>query len=236
MSKKIQLYKMDNVSTNASINMQTENPKKFTVVDRTDSIIPDNTTDQTKYFNSVYIKNSLTIDGTFVTDILSANKIILNGNLLYGPTGPKGQKGDTGARGVRGFTGSTGARGNTGVTGHSGSTGWTGYTGSTGYTGRTGSSGPTGPAGLTGPTGPSGFSTNTGATGSIGPTGPSNTNNATFTGITTFTGGVTGSSFNIVSITTGTIVGTSLPGFYTGPTVRTLVWNTLTGQIGYLQE
>jgi hypothetical protein len=64
--------------------------------------------------------------------------------LIPGPEGPVGPKGDTGA------TGPAGLKGDTGVTGPAGPKGDTGVTGPAGPKGDTGVTGPEGPAGVSG--------------------------------------------------------------------------------------
>ena len=125
---------------------------------------------------------------TFINPSMRAINIHAD-NLLVGPVGATGAKGETGAYG--GPTGATGAdstvpgpTGATGATGPSGGpigpTGDTGPTGETGPTGNTGADstvpGPTGNTGETGPAGPTGNtgadSTVPGPTGNTGDTGP----------------------------------------------------------------
>ncbi len=119
-----------------------------------------------------------------------------------GPTGTTGSTGLTGPTGVTGRTGPTGATGYTGATGPSGVTGPTGYTGVTGYTGATGPSGVTGPTGIQGLTGSTGF---TGPSGVTGPTGPQAAAGAlnyaqTNPGTVTIANG-TATPYNITSVT-----------------------------------
>jgi hypothetical protein len=87
--------------------------------------------------------------------------------LIPGPEGPVGPKGDTGA------TGPAGLKGDTGVTGPAGPKGDTGVTGPAGPKGDTGATGPAGPKGDTGVTGPAGPKGDTGVTGPEGPAGVS---------------------------------------------------------------
>jgi hypothetical protein len=70
--------------------------------------------------------------------VASAISIVVSTQLVTGPQGPQGEKGDTGAQGP------AGAKGETGATGPAGATGATGSAGSAGATGAQGVQGPPG--------------------------------------------------------------------------------------------
>ncbi len=89
-----------------------------------------------------------------------------SGELLTGPTGPKGDTGDTGPKGDTGPTGPQGETGPKGDIGPKGETGATGLKGDTGATGAVGPKGDTGPQGIKGDSGA------TGSKGDRGDTGP----------------------------------------------------------------
>jgi hypothetical protein len=119
-----------------------------------------------------YLQAATSSTPSFIPLSVSAGRVLRNGDLvagLTGPAGPTGPIGPTGPAGSAGAAGPTGPSGATGAGGLAGATGPTGPPGSTGPAGVTGAVGSTGPTGPTGPTGNTGL---TGATGPTGPTGP----------------------------------------------------------------
>lgn len=111
-----------------------------------------------------------------VTNVGTAQDVILDFGIPAGADGPQGSTGPTGPTGPSGPSGPAstvpGPTGPTGPTGPAGPTGPKGDTGNTGPTGPVGATGPTGPVGATGPTGPVGSTGATGPTGPQGATGP----------------------------------------------------------------
>jgi len=144
--------------------------------------------------------------------------------VLFVPEGVQGPKGDTGATGAKGDTGATGLQGPTGLTGP------TGATGAKGDTGATGPVGSQGPQGLTGPTGATGAKGDTGATGPVGSQGPQGLAGYQYTthdwgskaGGSSIALDPNNASFNIATITGGTVTFNVIAGTYSEGQVLTV--------------
>ena len=109
-----------------------------------------------------YLQAATSSSPAFIPLSVSAGRVLRNGDLVSGLTGPAGPPGPTGPIGPAGLAGSIGPIGPAGPTGPAGISGAIGSTGPTGQTGPPGTAGAAGATGPLGPTGP------TGATGSPG--------------------------------------------------------------------
>jgi hypothetical protein len=116
-----------------------------------------------------YLQAATSPSAGFVPLSVSPGRVIRNGDLLSGLTGPPGRPGPQGPAGPTGSTGATGPQGSAGEPGPAGDTG------PAGPTGPAGSAGPAGPAGPTGPTGATGTAGPMGPAGPTGPQGPPGT-------------------------------------------------------------
>ncbi len=104
--------------------------------------------------------------------VASQGRIVRNGDLVTGLSGPPGPQGEMGPPGPAGPAGVAGPPGLTGPTGPAGVAGPPGPQGETGPIGPAGPAGPTGATGPQGPVGPSGPGGPIGPIGLPGPVGP----------------------------------------------------------------
>ena len=152
-----------------------------------------------------------------VTNVGTAENVILEFTIPAGVTGPTGDIGPTGPTGPTGDIGPTGPTGDIGPTGPTGDIGPTGPTGDIGPTGPTGDIGPTGPTGDIGPTGPTGDIGPTGPTGDIGPTGPTGASPTLTIGTVTTGDPGTEASATITGTAPDFVLNLTIPQGPTGP-------------------
>ena len=157
---------------------------------------------ETENFQTTRITTSeLNINNLNTTNInipvfVDPNGRIIEGSLIYGPTGPQGIQGQDGSTGPQGIQGKQGPTGPQGIQGQDGSTGPRGVqgeqgpTGPQGIQGQDGSTGPQGIQGEQGPTGPAGDPCNLNYVQTIGNriTGVSSTNTSVISATITSTG------------------------------------------------
>ena len=119
-----------------------------------------------------YLQVVMSPSPSFAPLTASPGRIVRNGDLVHGLSGPPGPAGPPGPPGPAGATGPAGADGAVGPAGPAGTPGLPGVTGPPGPSGQPGATGPQGLPGPQGPPGTPGSQGPMGLPGAVGPTGP----------------------------------------------------------------